>query len=238
MKTYLSILVLTLISLPVASASPVALSVVEGTVTKVSDGDTVKVKTADQTVLTIRMSGMDAPELHLPTIGKGIVKQEYFGEAAAEQLNLLIPVGTQVTVLSYGKDRYDRTLARIFRGEMDVNLEMVRLGWGAIYTVCGKDECGPDYGKAYNVQAYIDACREASQAGRGIFNPARPLLEMPFEFRLRMGEREPDKYVGDFTTLALVRPRDYQKIGFCERVYFMRLSDAEDLGYRLTADQF
>jgi hypothetical protein len=36
---------------------------VTGTVTKVSDGDTIHVKTPEQTKLTVRLYGVDAPEM-------------------------------------------------------------------------------------------------------------------------------------------------------------------------------
>jgi endonuclease YncB( thermonuclease family) len=39
------------------------ISTVNGTVTKVSDGDTIRVTTPEQTKLTVRRYGMDTPEI-------------------------------------------------------------------------------------------------------------------------------------------------------------------------------
>lgn len=215
-----------------AFASKPSIQKIAGTVTKISDGDTIKVQPAKGDVLTIRMTGMDTPELHLPTKGKGIVEQPYWGQAAADQLARRIAVGDRVTLMSYGFDKYGRTLARVFKDGVDINLEMVRSGWGALYLVCGKGECDSDYAEAYAIDEYIAACNEAVEHGRGIFNPKGPLDELPFEFRLRMGDRQPDKYVGNYETHDLVHPADYHHVDVCQRVFFLDPADAEALGYK------
>jgi endonuclease YncB( thermonuclease family) len=201
-------------------------------VVRISDGDTIGLeKTAGEKALKIRMIGMDTPELHLPVNGKNY-SQGHWAEEATRYLERLIPVGTRVQLKSYGVDNYGRTLGRILKDGRDINLEMVRAGFAIPYIICEGEDCNDTFMKRHAVEDYIEACRVAQSNGRGIFDPKDPLEEMPFEFRLRLQERKPDKYVGDYDSGTLYEPARYARVELCQRIFFMRKKDAEYLGYR------
>jgi micrococcal nuclease len=96
------------------------------TVTYVIDGDTVVLNTGDR----VRMKGIDAPELHHP-----VIPAQRFGEEAKEYLAKQIQ-GKQV-MLEFdsgdSKDMYERALAYIFLNGIDVNGDMVRMGYAYAY---------------------------------------------------------------------------------------------------------
>lgn len=216
-----------------------------GTITKVSDGDTVWFE--PQTVtpnffqeflppraptrLTLRLLGMDTPELHLSVPGVGVVAQEPWGEMASSEMKARLPLGSHVSIHDFGKDVYGRTLATIFREGQDINLMMTKAGWAAPYPFCSPPDCGANFLEVQRVREYVEACENARAAGLGIFNEGGALEEMPFEFRLRMGNRKPDKYVGDLSGGKLHAPADYAAVDTCRRVFFARVADAQRLGY-------
>jgi len=212
-----------------------ALSFIQnGYVQKVVDGDTIWFNTRKdfdvETRLKIRMVHMDSPETHLPTKG-GVVGQGHYGVNAHKMLARILDGHDKVELDNQGLDRYNRTLGVIFADGEDVNLKMVETGWAIPYIICSGKECNRDYFEKQNVAAYVKACNEARAAGRGIWDPADPLEEMPFEFRLRNMEREPDKFVGDFETKNLYPPEDYKKVDACQRIFFMRKYEGERAGY-------
>ncbi len=89
-------------------------------VTRVLDGDTVVLEDGRH----VRYIGMDTPE-------KG---RTYYGEAKRENERL---VKGKVVRLEYdvGKtDKYDRTLAYVYAGDIFVNAELVRNGYAVIAT--------------------------------------------------------------------------------------------------------
>lgn len=209
-----------------------AAELMDGKISRNVDGDTVWVKLADKDeTLKIRMMEIDAPEWHVVT-PNGTFGQGAFGEKSGNYLAEISPVGTEVTVKAYGKDTYGRTLGTVISEEQDINLQMVEAGWAIPYVICEGKECSPDFFDEHSTKKYLDACDRARKAGKGIFDPEEPLTEMPFEFRLRVQEREPDKFVGDFETQKYVRPKDYKKIDVCKRVFFLKEKDAKNAGFK------
>lgn len=207
---------------------------IPGTIIKVSDGDTVRIQPdrLRAASISIRVIGIDSAELHLPD-GRGhFVSQGYWGEQGFEQMKYFVPVGTHVVVQSHGLDKYGRTLGRIIRGRSDINLAMVRSGWAYPYIICQGPECTPEFFKVERVALYLKACAEARANGRGVFNPQKPLMELPLEFRMRIQGRKPEKFVGDFVTKALYAPEEYKKVDVCRAIFFMSAADARRAGYR------
>ena len=135
---------------------------VEGTVTRVVDGDTVHVDVDGQDV-TVRMIGINTPE----TVKPG-APVECFGPEASEFAKETL-TGAPVTLefdASQGlTDRYDRTLAYVWRGMADspvlFNLEAVARGFA--------------YERQYGSTPYAwsqefrAASREAKAQGRGLW---------------------------------------------------------------------
>ena len=216
-----------------------------GTISKVTDGDTVHftpnavgiVGQASEK-LKIRLLSIDAPELHMPTTDQGMVGQLPWGQNSYELLNKLIPVGTPVTLVDWGKDRYGRTLGRLYLNGEEVNLKMVRAGAAIPYIICEGTTCTSTYEKTMDVREYSNACMDARKRGLGVFNRQNPLREMPFEFRLRVGHRQADKFVGDINTGLYYAPTDYNQVDVCNRIFFMKESDAMRIGYKRSPTSF
>lgn len=212
---------------------------VPGAIEKISDGDTVWVDPkgggakAPKDRLKIRMIEMDAPETHLPTPSSGVVGQGHWGDKATEFLAALTPKGTRVVVEDHGLDKYKRTLGKVFRGQTDINLQMVKKGWAVTYIICEGKSCYQPFFQDHNVEGYIRACEHAQKNGLGIWDPRDPLEEMPFEFRVRMQEREFEKFVGNYKTKELFEPENYSEVPECQRIFFTRESEARRVGYTL-----
>ncbi len=216
-------------------------------VEKIVDGDTIWVQPMDavfweitpmfpegspKTRIKIRMMGIDAPESHLPTENYGVVGQQPWGDISTQNLKSLIKEGYSVRLLSFGTDKYGRTLAYVFHRNKDVNFYMIGVGQAVPYIICSNPYCDKNFFKRHNVEEYLIECSNAEKAKKGIFNPKNPLIEMPFEFRMRMMEKDPDKYVGDFFTKELYEPEDYNEVELCSRVFFYSYNDALKLGFK------
>jgi|GEM_PF-651613 len=236
-----------------ATGAPTLLteSRLKGTVTKVSDGDTIHF-VVDQdsgfkkspsfpngignsltgTRLKVRMTGMDTPELHLPVPG-GMASQGYWAEEAWHRLEELLPLGSRAELVDYGKDHYGRTLGRVYINSTDVHTIMIQEGLAALYLICTGESCNENFYRDNKVDEYVKACNVAVRGQLGIFSPISGLDELPFEFRLRMQKREADKWVGNLRTRELVAPAEYGKVPVCDRIFFPVREEAERMGYRL-----
>lgn len=115
------------------------------TVKSVYDGDTLTARCPTGEV-KVRMFGIDAPEMG----------QKPWGHDAREALKGLLPErGIRLRVMD--QDRYGRTVAQAWVGDLDAGLEMVRQGQAVMY-------------EQYNRSpAYRQAQDEAQQARRGIW---------------------------------------------------------------------
>lgn len=150
----------------------VAQAIEKGRVMKVTDGDTVAISLAEGgQFYKCRLYGIDAPET--PKHGK---PGQPFGEEATKELKRLI-LGQDVDVEIKDTDRYRRKVCRISKGGMDVNLEMVKLGFAWAYV---------HYLRRPYASEYIDAERSARAKKLGLWQQSNP--QPPWEFRrLRRG---------------------------------------------------
>jgi micrococcal nuclease len=167
-----SILLLTLLLAPVpvvasltlgqASSAGIA-QTLTGRLVSVGDGDTLRVATGGKT-LTVRLACVDAPE----------TAQTPFGKAATERLRQLLPLGQQVSLRVADTDRYGRSIAKVYKGDLSINLALVQEGQAVVY------------------REYLSACpelkerllnAEANAKSRriGFWNQASPVL--PADFR-------------------------------------------------------
>jgi endonuclease YncB( thermonuclease family) len=98
-----------------------------GRVVAVMDGDTITVLVGREQ-RRVRLAGVDAPE-----------KGQAFGQRSRQALSQMV-FGQQVTVVSTGRDRYERTLGivRLMDGS-SVNERLVQNGWAWHYTRYSKD---------------------------------------------------------------------------------------------------
>jgi len=125
-------------------------------VTRVTDGDTIKISRND-VKMTIRLVGIDAPE----TSKKKNEPGQPFSQKSTKHLAGLV-LNKSVEIKSYGTDRYGRTLGIIFVGEKNVNLEMVKAGLAEVYR--GRPAKGLD------VKSYWCAETEAKKTGIGMWS--------------------------------------------------------------------
>jgi len=89
-------------------------------VTRVVDGDTIYLSAPGRDI-KVRMVGIDAPELNQP-----------YGAEARDALTQMVK-GKTVRVIAEDRDRYGRIVGRVFLGNLDVNLAMIRQGYAWVY---------------------------------------------------------------------------------------------------------
>ncbi len=146
--------------LPMAAAAQQA--VWSGTVTHVSDGDTLWVRPQrGGAPRAVRLDGIDAPELC-----------QRHGEAARAALVGRV-LGQQVQVRVRRRDDYGRALAHVSLRHEDIGAWLVRQGHAWSYRYRG--QAGP----------YARQEAQARAQGRGLFQDGR--VELPRDFRRRHG---------------------------------------------------
>lgn len=103
--------------------------IVLAVVVRVIDGDTLLAK-QDGKYIRVRLYGIDAPE-----------KKQAGGKGATQALSKLVN-NKEIKIVSFGKDKYERTIAKIYCGRKYINLEMVKSGhawWYKKYAPKAKD---------------------------------------------------------------------------------------------------
>jgi endonuclease YncB( thermonuclease family) len=98
------------------------------TVTGVSDGDTISIRHADGNLDKVRFLGLDAPEVAHKR--REIAQPE--GEKCRSILSDLV-LNETVEVETRRRDNYGRNLARVFVGETDAGLELLKIGCAWLY---------------------------------------------------------------------------------------------------------
>ncbi len=141
------IIVATLCSLSAAQAA----ETITGKVVRIVDGDTLMLL-VDREQIKVRLSDIDAPE-----------KAQPFGTKARQELARLV-FGKTVCVETAGKNKYKRTLGRVFVGDTDVNLQLVKRGMAWWY----RKDAPKDEGLA-------DTERDAGVAKRGLWADPEPV---------------------------------------------------------------
>ena len=126
-----------------------------GNVVKVIDGDTLKVRLRGIGVRSVRLIGIDTPEVYGGT--------QCGGKDASERMRELAPVGSTVRLISdpsqADRDRYGRLLRYVERRGKDVGRAQVNLGQAKVYVYNHKP-----FRRTSNYQRVQ---RNARQNGRG-----------------------------------------------------------------------
>lgn len=99
-----------------------------GKVVGVSDGDTITILDSEKKQTKIRLNEIDTPESGQP-----------YGNKSKQELSDLI-YGKTVKVITNKKDRYGRTLGRVYLDELDVNSELIKRGAAWVYRQYSKDK--------------------------------------------------------------------------------------------------
>lgn len=147
-----------------------------GKVLRVIDGDTLDVLLSSGRI-RVRLHGIDAPERDQPG---GDESRRWLQQRVQDREVQLEPVS---------QDRYERMVAVVHLGDIDVNRELVRSGnaWAYRQYLRGRD------------RALCDLEAEARTEGRGLWSAARP--RAPWEYRSTRGQ-------GPFTQVDAGSMRD------------------------------
>ena len=130
-----------------------------GTVTAISDGDTLTVLDSQHRQNTIRLAEIDAPE-----------KAQAFGQKSKQSLSdLCFRKSAVAEIIDF--DKYKRLVARVKCDGIDANLEQVRRGMAWRYVKYAKDP------------SIAEAESEAKGQGRGLW--ADPGAVEPWVWRKR-----------------------------------------------------
>jgi endonuclease YncB( thermonuclease family) len=134
-------------------------SEITGPVVSVLDGDTIKVSRNHRNV-TIRLNGIDAPE-----------KGQAYGHKATEFV-VLQAFAKEVTVQTYGLDKYGRTIGDVHLPDGTLlNKELIKAGLAWWYCKYSVD------------QSLVEMEVEAREAKRGLWQDPKPVP--PWVFRKR-----------------------------------------------------
>lgn len=140
--------------------------VIRGSVTNISDGDTVVIRPLSGKLFKCRLYGIDAPEIS----HNGNPGQPY-GQAADRELTNLV-LHTTVDITLTGNSSFDREICIIKKMGVDINREMVIQGYAWAYR---------EYLEGPYASEYIDAETEARKMRRGLWQQMNPTP--PWEFR-------------------------------------------------------
>ena len=146
-----------------ASNSQNSNGLVSGPVTllSVGDGDTIRVKDKSGAKVTVRLACIDAPE----------TSQGSSGKWSTQTLKGMIQ-GKSISIKPQVKDRYGRTVAEIYVGSPNINLQMVRKGAAFTYR---------QYLKQCDRDAYLNAESMAKREKQGVWGPYQ--TQLPWEYR-------------------------------------------------------
>lgn len=135
----------------------------DGQVIGIADGDTLTVR-RDSEVVKVRLTEIDAPE-----------KAQPFGNRSRKSLADLC-FGKVARLVEAGRDRYGRTLARVYCAGTDANAEQVHRGMAWAFT-------------KYLTDPGIKALEDEARAARlGLWADAQPMA--PWDWRASGKERK------------------------------------------------
>ena len=123
---------------PVRSREELVVFTVEAVVKSISDGDTISLQHETGARFSIRMSDMDTPEVAHDEFTPRNCRCKTVpyrpgqpgGAEATLALQSLVSVGDKVKAECYEADQYARLVCHIFKGQTNINLEMIKNGWG------------------------------------------------------------------------------------------------------------
>lgn len=95
-------------------------------VVSVHDGDTLRVMMRDRQQISVRVAGVDSPEIKSVTLAGCVPAQPWSCEA--RQAVIMLCLGRNATITMRGRDRYGRTLAQVRCGSRDLGEMLVRGG--------------------------------------------------------------------------------------------------------------
>lgn len=184
---------------------------ISGEVQSIHDGDTITIKLKDSTnqKTRVRLLGVDTPEIDFNGHSQGraaIVARDY--------LRAILPLNSIVKIeLPVGSmDSNGRYLGQIFYQGVDINLEILKAGLGAVYFIYPYDKS--------MVVTYLKASEEASFKRLGIFSDEFRETLLPYMFRQEMKGVIGSNIVADYDTKKLYPAELIEKVPHYRRVFF------------------
>lgn len=156
-----------------------SVTVISGTVTKIVDGDTIDVQLSSGPI-RVRLHGVDTPERGQP-----------WGKESTAALTALV-MGKEVDIEPFSQDRYERMIGIVYRGDLNVNLELVKRGHAWAYR---------RYMRKEDSQLCI-AEAAARTAKKGLWaSKERPVA--PWEWRRKTTRAAPTDYSRETAALCI-----------------------------------
>ena len=175
----IQILICTSLLFLTSTISQAIIRTVEGTVIEVTNGDALKVETAEGTKLNIKLYGIDAPEVQRINLTNGLIikKGQPYGKSSYEVLKAKV-LRRKVKLDIMSIDKCKKMVGIVYLDGRDINLEMVRGRWAWAYR---------EYLDRPYASAYLNAEKEARGKRSGLWYERNP--QPPWEFRKLKGIR-------------------------------------------------
>lgn len=106
--------------------------------TRIKDGDTI-VCSDNYSALQIRLADINAPEIDTKA-----------GVLSKKALAKLLPLKTKLNLTIYGIDAYERSVATVYKGNLDINKQMLKLGMAKIFYMYLHEDKKESYFEAQN----------------------------------------------------------------------------------------
>jgi endonuclease YncB( thermonuclease family) len=143
---------------------------ITGKVRSITDGDSIALTGKHNVRFVIRLSDMDTPETSHQKFTPRDCKcgpvpfrpGQIGGREATEALQSVLAVGEEVVAECYELDDYGRSICHVFKGSVNINLEMIKKGWGWL----------PERREWIRDEASFDAEQKAKAAGLGAWGLA------------------------------------------------------------------
>lgn len=204
MKTISLLFIISLFS-PVIFAKTIT-----GVVLNIHDGDTLTILLAGETKKAkLRLMGVDTPEIDFNGSSQGEI-----AFLARDYLMGLLPINAtiQIELSDKNTDINGRYLGQIKYNGLDLNLEILKAGWGATYFIYPYDK--------KVVIDYQKASKMASEQGLGIFSDKYKTQPLGYMFRQQTKGIPGSNLVADFVTKKIYSSEDVDSIPHFQRVFF------------------
>jgi micrococcal nuclease len=180
-------------------------TIITATVYRVLDGDTIHVRYNNQ-VFGIRMLGVDTPELHY--LAKA---QPKWGESAKKVLHALLKSGDTVKLEldQQACDKYGRILAHVWKGNKNINAELIRRGAAMNYCI---------HPNVKHCTEYSDLVHQAQARAGTMYQD--PCLVTPYVWRKAMEGKLMERNVQDIRTGKTYYPEDYHRVPLADRLFY------------------
>lgn len=182
------------------------------TLTFIPDGATKKAK--------LRFLGVDTPEIDFNGHTQGEI-----AVIAKNYLQSILPINASIKIelSENGTDANDRYLGVVFYNNVDLNLELLKAGMGAVYFIY-------PYDKKMFIN-YSEASRLADEQNIGIFSPQFEKELLPYIFRQESKGIPGTNIVGNFQTKKLYASENIDEVPHFLRVFFSSDSIATSKGF-------